>query len=234
MELRMPDGSRRTVAVPTSQERPRDRQDRMVAAPSVAPPLYLSRMNEMHWEQRLPEHDALYVQMNNVLDDPEETLWAFGQRLRRVLGELNPRNLIIDLRHNNGGSTNLYVEFLRSVIAFDAQEGKQVYVLIGRRSYSATGNLITDLERLVDPVFVGEASSECCNLYGDPAHVRLPYSGIEGELTGVKWNLSGNVFDARREMSPDVPVQLTAPAYFAGKDPALEAVFEVIRRSVGP
>jgi hypothetical protein len=36
------------------------------------------------------------------------------------------------------------------------------------------------------------------------------------------------VFDGRREMSPDVPVQLTAKDYFAGRDPALDAVFRLI------
>jgi hypothetical protein len=81
----------------------------------------------------------------------------------------------------------------------------------------------------VDPIFVGEASSECCNLYGDPVHVVLPWSRTEGELTAVKWQLS-EPGDRRREMSPDVPVQLTAAAYFAGQDPAMEAVFRLIAR----
>jgi pimeloyl-ACP methyl ester carboxylesterase len=77
----------------------------------------------MHWELALPEHDALYVQVNNVLDDEDETLPEFGRRL--------------------------------------------------------------------------------------------------------SWNLS-SPSDRRREMSPEVPVQLTAEAYFAGKDPALDAVYRLI------
>lgn len=47
--------------------------------------------------------------------------------------------------------------------------------------------------------------------------------------SAVRWNLSRDVFDGRREMSPHVPVQLTARAYFAGEDPALDAVFRLIR-----
>lgn len=210
------------------------RQDMLVPPKGVAPPLFLSRLDQRHWERALPEHDALYVQMNNVTDDPDETLAAFGRRLRGVLAEARPGNLIVDLRHNNGGSTSNYPEFLRTVIGFSQLPGSRVYVLIGRRTFSATANLITDLERLADPVFVGEASSECCHFYGDPAQVVLPYSGIMAELTAVKWNLSRNVFDERREMSPEVPVQLTATDYFAGRDPALDAVFRLIRRRVAP
>ncbi|WP_420125904.1 hypothetical protein [Longimicrobium sp.] len=226
--LQAPGGETRRVTLPTRATAPAGRQDRMVPPPGAAPPLFLSRMDQKHWEQALPEHDALYVQMNNVSDDPDETLQAFGQRLRTVLAEQNPANLIVDLRHNNGGSTNLYTEFLRTVTAFSAQPGKRVYVMIGRRTFSATANLITDLERLAFPFFVGEASGECCHLNGDPSFVTLPYSGIQGEVTGMKWNLSGTVFDARREISPQIPVQLTAEAYFAGRDPALEAIFQVI------
>ncbi|HYH82086.1 MAG TPA: hypothetical protein VEX86_19925 [Longimicrobium sp.] len=85
------------------------------------------------------------------------------------------------------------------------------------------------------PIFVGEASSECCNLYGDPVSVTLPYSGVQGELTAVKWQLSAPG-DRRREMSPEVPVQLTARAYFAGEDPALDTIYRMIaaRRAAAP
>jgi tetratricopeptide (TPR) repeat protein len=225
------DGRTRTVTLATSPTAPEGRQDRLVPPPGVAAPLFLRDIAEpqKHWETSLPEHDALYVQVNNLVDEEGETLARFGRRLWTVLDSVRPKNLILDLRHNNGGTTQLYGELLRTLTAFSRPEGRQVYVLIGRRSYSATGNFVTDLERLVDPIFVGEASSECCNLYGDPTRVILPYSGTQGELTAVKWQLS-EPGDRRREMSPEVPVQLTAAAYFAGQDPAMEAIFRLIAR----
>lgn len=219
--------SSRTVTLTTLTTAPADRQDKLVAPPGVKPPLFLRDVKQMHWELALPEHDAIYVQVNNLLDDEDETLAAFGQRLWTVLDKTRPKNLILDVRHNNGGTTQLYNELLRTLIAFSRIPGNQVYALIGRRSYSATGNFVTDLERLTDPIFVGEASSECCNLYGDATNVALPYSKTQGELTAVKWNLS-TPSDRRREMSPEVPVQLTAPAYFAGQDPVMDAVFRMI------
>jgi tetratricopeptide (TPR) repeat protein len=231
------DGRTRTVSVATLATAPEGRQDRLAPPPGVAPPLFLRDIvvTQKHWETPLPEHDALYVQVNNLVDEQNETLAQFGRRLWTVLDSVGPKNLILDLRHNNGGTTQLYPELLRTLIAFSRPAGNQVYVLIGRRSYSATGNFVTDLERLVDPIFVGEASSECCNLYGDPTAVKLPYSGTQGELTAVKWQLS-SPSDRRREISPEVPVQLTAAAYFAGQDPAMDAVFRLIatRRSTAP
>ncbi|MES2521446.1 MAG: hypothetical protein V4617_02025 [Gemmatimonadota bacterium] len=196
--------------------------------PRVQAPVFLRNTQESHWEQALPERSAVYVQFNQVRDDPTETLRAFGTRLWSVLEAQKPRNLILDLRHNTGGTTSLYPELLRTVIAYTRVPGRQVYALIGRTTYSAAANFITDLERLADPLFVGEASSECCNLNGDFVQVHLAHSGLSGTIAGVRWNLSGDVFDGRREMSPHVPVQLTAAAYFAGRDPALEAVFRLI------
>jgi tetratricopeptide (TPR) repeat protein len=237
LTLQSRDGRTRTVRVATSATAPEGRQDRLAPPPGVAPPLFLRDIvvTQKHWETPLPEHDALYVQVNNLVDEQNETLAQFGRRLWTVLDSVRPKNLILDLRHNNGGTTQLYPELLRTLVAYSRTAGNQVYVLIGRRSFSATGNFVTDLERLVDPIFVGEASSECCNLYGDPTVVSLPYSGTQGELTAVKWQLSVPS-DRRREMSPEVPVQLTAAAYFAGQDPAMDAIFRMIstRRAATP
>lgn len=223
--LEGPGGGRRAARLVTGQF---NGWSKLPAPRVAAPPLWMRRLAENHWEEALPEHDALYVQMNQVGNDSAESLPEFGRRLWTVLDAGKPANLVLDLRHNNGGSTSLYTELLRTVVAFTREPGRRLYVLIGRNTYSAAANLVTDLERLAGPVFVGEASSECCNFHGDPGMVRLPYSGLGGPVSAVRWNLSGDVFDGRREMSPHVPVQLTARAYFAGEDPALDTVFRLI------
>jgi hypothetical protein len=233
IEIQQPNGTTKNVALPTMTDQLAPRMDKLVAPSKVPAPLFLSKIGRqvqtLHWEIPMPEHDALYVQVNNILDDKSETLAQFGERLWTVIEDRRPRNVILDLRHNNGGTTQKYPELLRTLIAFTRQPGNQLYVAIGRRTFSATANFVTDLERLTNPIFIGEASSECCNLYGDPVFVRLAYSGIQGELTAVKWQLS-TPGDRRREMSPQVPVQLTASAYFKGDDPALETIYQLISK----
>jgi tetratricopeptide (TPR) repeat protein len=227
LAVQLPGGAARTVTVATRDSARPGRQDRLVAPPGGVAPMFLRNLSQTFWHARVPEHDAMYLQVNNLKDAPGETLTAYGRRLWGVLDTTSARSLIVDIRHNNGGTTQLYPELVRTLVAYSRVPGRQVYVLIGRRTYSAAGNFVTDLERLTDPIFVGEASSECCSLYGDPVTVRLPYSHTSGELTAVKWQLSAPG-DRRREMSPDVPVQLTARAYFAGQDPALDAIYRLI------
>lgn len=59
---------------------------------------------------------------------------------------------------------------------------------------------------------------------------RLPYSGT---LANISWRYhQGSILsdDHRLWIAPHVPVELSSEDYFANRDPALEAVLEVIRR----
>jgi hypothetical protein len=182
---------------------------------------------QYHSERAVPEHDALYVQFNQVRDDKEESLAAFGQRLDEVIRASGPKNIVLDIRSNAGGSTATYSNLLRTLIGFSLGAGNQIYVLTGRRTYSAASNFITELERLGNPIFIGEPPSQCCNLNGDFSSFVLPYSKIGGTMPVVKWNLS-HPYDTRREISPHVPVQLTAEDYFSGRDTVVETTYRLI------
>jgi hypothetical protein len=225
LTLKMPDGTvvQKTLGLIDDPERKR----KLNPPPRVESPLFLSNMNEMHWLKPMPEHRAIYVQVNNIMNDKDETLAQFGLTLRRAIQEQKPDNIILDIRHNNGGNTFTYVELLRTLIAFSAVEGHTVYALIGRNVYSAAANFSTDLERIVRPVFVGEPTSQIGNQWGDESQFVLPYSGQIGSFSGLRWQIS-HPWDQRHSLVPQVPVQLTAKAYFRGEDPALDAVLRLI------
>jgi tetratricopeptide (TPR) repeat protein len=203
---------------------------KLAPPPNVTPPLFLRNVPRAHWFQALPESDAIFVQVNQIAPDRGETMPEFGLKLRKYLSETPANNIILDLRHNNGGNTGSYTELLRTLVGHRIQEGNLLYVIIGRGTYSATANLITDLERLANPVFVGEPSGGTGNQDGDESYVVLPYSGIRGWLTSVRWQYS-HPWDQRTSLVPNIPVQLTARAYFAGQDPALDTILARIKRS---
>lgn len=226
LTLRTRDGQRveRTLgSVPTPQPR------KLTPPPDVMAPLFIRDVPRAHWLQALPKNDAVYVQVNQIAPDPDETMPQFGLKLRTFLAEKPVKNVILDLRHNNGGNTATYTELLRTLVGHSLKPGNRLYVIIGRGLYSATANLITDLERLASPLFVGEPSSGTGNQDGDESSVTLPYSGIRGWLTSVRWQYS-HPWDRRTSLVPDIPVQLTAKAYFAGQDPVLETILAHIKR----
>jgi hypothetical protein len=211
-----------------------DNPSAFLAAPSDGVDFYLKTETAARLldEKKWPEAEALLLELTRAY--PFSSAYAtnhsnWGRAIADGVGG-KPRHLIVDIRHNNGGNSFQYIELLRTLVAFSAGEGQKVYVLIGRNVYSAAANLSTDLERLVRPVFVGEPTSGTGNQWGDESRFILPYSGLTGAFSGVRWQLS-NPWDQRRSIVPQVPVQLTAGDYFAGRDPALDAVFRLIRES---
>ena len=203
---------------------------KLPAPPSVATPTFLMHVRESHWLETWADSATVYAQVNQIAPDEGETLAAYGERLRQTLTASDARNLVLDLRHNNGGDTTTYGELLRTVVAFSANDpNHQTYVLIGRNTYSAAVNLVSDLERLADPIFIGEPTAATGNQDGDEGAFRLPFSGLRGTVAGLVWQWN-YPFDRRRFTAPDVPVQLTAADYFAGRDPALEVTRQLIAR----
>ena len=227
LTLKLKDGQAvERVLAPVAQE-----QERKLGPPPVAtPPLFVRDVPRAHWLESLPASDAVFVQVNQIAPDPDETMAEFGLKLRRFLADTPVKNVILDLRHNNGGNTFTYTEMLRTLVAHSTKEGNRLYVIIGRGVYSATSNLLSDLERLASPIFVGEPSSGIGNQDGDESLTVLPYSGIRAFLTSVRWQYS-HPWDLRTSMVPDIPVQLTAKDYFAGKDSVMETILADIRRA---
>ncbi|MGV3616254.1 MAG: tetratricopeptide repeat protein [Fimbriimonas sp.] len=225
MTLKAADGKTTERTFPV---KPHEERRKLKPAPNVPPPLFLRDVPRQHWFEAIPGADTLFVQVNQISPSPNETVPQFGLRLRKHLTDNPTKNVIVDVRHNNGGDTSTYPELLRTLIGHTTKEDNRLYVIIGRGSYSATANFITDLERLANPIFVGEPSSATGNQHGDESSTIFPYSGAAAWLTSVRWQLS-HPWDRRRSIVPDIPVQLTAKAYFAGGDPAVETILAHIR-----
>jgi hypothetical protein len=140
----------------------------------------------------------------------------------------NVKHLIVDLRHNSGGNDYLTNRLLRALIQFDMNPDKgQLYVLIGRGTYSAAQIFVTRLEALSNAVFVGEPTSSRPTFIGRTGRFTLPYSGLSGfissELSQSSWPE-----DHRIWIAPDMPVGLSSRDFFSGRDPALEAVLKIV------
>jgi tetratricopeptide (TPR) repeat protein len=195
---------------------------------NVPLPMYMTHPNERYWFEHLPKDKAVYVRITMMRDKPDETLAAFGLRLRELLDKQpDIKNLIVDLRGNTGGNSVFYPELLRTIIAFDTKQGNRVFALTDRAVFSAATNFTVDLERLTNAVFVGEPGGGQPRMNSDAMFFNLPYSGLFVILSNVVWNLSGP-YDMRRWIAPDVPVALTAKDYFANRDPVMETVANLI------
>ncbi|HKB37217.1 MAG TPA: tetratricopeptide repeat protein [Gemmataceae bacterium] len=188
------------------------------------PPLYVRHMDRAQWFEYLPDRKAVYFQFNKVLDDEKELLARFTERLIKFLDENDVDRLVIDLRWNNGGNTFLGQPLLLGLIANKKvnQRGK-LFVIIGRRTYSAAQNMATYFERFTNATFVGEPTGSSPNAIGEEDPVTLPYSKIMANVSHLYWQGSWPQ-DQRIWLAPQVYVAPTFADFRAGRDAALEAI----------
>ncbi|HEX6150071.1 hypothetical protein [Nocardioides sp.] len=183
---------------------------------------YLRDLDEpLTWERL---GSALYVRLTEVRAQPEPPL-------ERAVRERALDRLVLDLRQNPGGDNHNNAAVVALVSDFqDRHPEAPVAVITDRVTFSAASNLTTDLERLVDPVFVGEPMGGGLNFWNDVTWVHLDDLRVPMQV-GVStryWQQAADPADPRLTIEPDVPVTVEAEDYFAGRDPTLDAALGVL------
>jgi hypothetical protein len=186
------------------------------ALPRRPKPLYLRRRGQDHYVTTLDRGRVVYVGYNRVLG----STGPVARRVLRLVKKRKFRRVIVDVRLNPGGDNHTYVPLLRALRSKRINKRGRLVVLIGRSTFSAAENFITELERKTRAVFVGEPSGGSPNLYADVQPVYLPTAGLRVNVAAVYWQKSF-AGDARVETDPRVVVPLSSTSFFRGKDPAL-------------
>jgi tetratricopeptide (TPR) repeat protein len=231
LTLRAMDGSARTVRLTTDSPDLRVRnvlpQGWVFLPERLEPPvpLYVKDRARPYWFEHLPASRTVYFQWNLVRDDPAESLAAFSTRLHAFIRDHDVDKLVIDLRWNNGGNTLLVLPLLHELIASDVNRRGKLFVIVGRRTFSAAQNAATLIERHTQAIFVGEPTGSSPNFVGEEDPVTLPYSKLQINVSDLFWQSSWP-YDSRTWIGPEIYVPLTFAAFRANRDPALEAILE--------
>ncbi len=175
--------------------------------------------------------DAVYFQFNQVRNNRSgESIADFANRLGEKLRSSEARNLIVDLRHNNGGNNTLVRPLIRRLVAWEVDEEHRLWVLTGKNTFSAAQNFLTQVERYTDAIIVGEPSSSSPNFVGEETDVELPWSRVSASISTRFWQDSAPT-DHRMWIYPDMPVPLYSADYFGNRDPALKSILRIINES---
>jgi len=182
--------------------------------PRKTSPPFLRNRNRSTWIQVLRDGRAVYLAYNFMTVPMGDVAARFG----RLAARQRVDRVILDLRHNPGG--NYFTSGPLLAALRELPRSKQLVVLVGRTTFSAAQNLVSDLERAARPRFVGEPTGGSPNLYGDPSARQLPASGWNANVATVYWRQS-TPRDRRLALEPDVFVRYTAADFFGGRDPVL-------------
>lgn len=225
-------GEERRVTLPTGAY---DllRKLRHPSTATVPAPLWMRDVDLSYRLVPLPDIDAVYLPFNQVRDiEGGPTLAAFADSLRAELERTGATNLIVDVRHNNGGNAFLLRPLIRTLVWWERDRpDHRIWVATGRNTFSAAQIFIDEVERWTDAVFVGERSSSRPNFTGEETSVMLPWSGVRGSISS-RYNQVSDPMDDRAWIDVDLPVRYTAEEYFAGRDPVLETITRAIEEGV--
>ena len=194
-------------------------------------PLFLSKTDDPYWYKLFPENNTIYIQFNVVSQKKAQSLKEFNIELRNKITQNNTQHLILDLRHNHGGNGSILTPMLKTIINFEVfNPDGNVFVLMGRETFSAAQNLLTDITKYTNAILVGEPSGSKPNHIGEAGWFKLPYSGLMG-LISTQFHQTSKAEDYRKWIAPHIPVGLSSADYFTGNDKALNTIMEVIKAS---
>jgi len=195
---------------------------------TIATDTNFAGLRAAYWMTVLPGGRTVYVQFNQVASLGSDPLPQFAERLKRTLADSGTTSLVVDIRNNGGGNTELYPPLVGAVIHFgEGAPDARVFVIIGRHTFSAAQNFASTLQRYVrDVVFVGEPSGSRPNFVGESQPLLLPFSELRASVSS-RYHQNADFTDSRQWIAPDVPASLSSADYFSGRDPALDAILEL-------
>ena len=158
---------------------------------------------------------------DEIGNDKTETLAAFLGRMMPVVERSEA--LVIDLRENPGGNGAFNRVLLHALIRSNRlREPGRLFVLTGRRTFSAATDLCVRLEQETNAFFVGEPTGGKPNGWGDSRKLKLPSSGLTVRVSTLYWQPS-DPRDPRDAVVPELPAP---PA------PDRDAAMDEVRRIV--
>lgn len=191
----------------------------------TAVPFYQQHLDDNYWFQFLDaDKKQMYIQINKQFDKEDKHSIEFHLEWTQALWASDAEVVIIDLRNDPGGMTNVgsgLPKFLENMY-FTRSTLKGIAVLFGLDTVSAGTMLIAELEAAVQPVLIGEPTGSSPNMYLNAHKIDLPYSKMQLEVSKDVYT-SVHEDDPRAYIAPDMPLSPSFEEYANGRDPLLEA-----------
>jgi hypothetical protein len=160
---------------------------------------------------------TLYLQYNQVTPKGATIVSA----MREAAAGRPVDRVIVDIRFNHGGDNTTYRDLVNYLASPEVDRPGALHVLAGRLTFSAAGNFAAAVaHRAQHERFIGEPTGGSPNQYGDHTRIDLPRTGIAVQSATTWIEVAP---DDRLETPPDLPVAMTAAAYFADRDPVFQA-----------
>lgn len=188
----------------------------------IPQPLSRKQPDSYYWYEMLPDRQTLYVQYNRCENDPKQPFADFVTKMFSSVGTQQIQRVIIDLRFNPGGNSNVINPLMSALKERRALSAPgHLYTLIGRLTFSSGLMAASNFRKDLHAILLGEPSGERPNGYGEVRELTLPNSKLVVRYTTKYFRLiSGS---DPPTFAPDIAVNVSLEDFLAGRDPVLDA-----------
>jgi hypothetical protein len=189
------------------------------------PPLWEQHPDRPFWWVLDSATRTVYVAMRAVVPAPQSNSnRAQWDQIFALIDSAAPARVVLDLRENLGGNGALNRYPIQQILRRPALDRPdRLFVVIGRRTFSAGQQFTNLLEWWTQATLVGEPSGQRPSQYGDHRPLVLPNLHVTVQISTV-FHQAPNEFDDRAFVPPAVYAPLTSASYRLGIDPAWQAI----------
>ena len=214
------DNAPRTVRIPTVPYEGFDMASQQDTTDPQKLPLFRQNRDKNYWSEL--DESLLYFNYNRCKDMDDISVRDFTLKLRLGI-ESNPQisKLVIDLRNNGGGNSELARGFLEWLSSYERlnQEGR-LFVIVGRDTFSSALLNTFLLAQHTKATFVGEPTGGKPNSYGEVKFLSLASSGLLIRYSTNYYELIDD--DTQSAFIPDVLFDVRAADFADGIDPCMD------------
>jgi C-terminal processing protease CtpA/Prc len=189
-----------------------------------------------YWWEYLPERQTLFIQYNQCADQPGHPFGDFVREVFAFSDSNSVRRLVVDLRGNSGGNSEVINPLLHGLQARPSLNAKgRLFVLIGPATFSS-GEMAAEAFSNhyqswagvpFQATLVGRPTGGKPNCYGEIKSLTLPNSKLQIYYSIKHFQTQPHADPPSLE--PDITVPTTMDDLLSGRDPVLERVL-----SLGP
>ena len=197
-------------------------------------PLGWQDRNAFFRDQYFPDGNLYYIQYNKCWSREAEVDFGSGanalfmpsfkeyeKKVLKTIRKQEIEKLVIDLRFNSGGNPLQGTGFVEKLQKSGIGDRAEIYLIVGRNTFSSAIINAIDVIRAFTPVVVGEDTGGKPNHFGEIKRFVLTTSNLVVSYSTKYFNL---LEDDPQAITPDLHVSQTFAGFLKGTDEAMEAI----------
>jgi hypothetical protein len=145
----------------------------------------------------------------------------FEKEVIQILRKNQINKLVFDMRFNGGGNSSQGTRFIKKLLKTKLKGDGELYVVVGRKTFSSAIINTMDFLANSDALSVGEETGGKPNHFGEVKRFVLPESKLVVNYSTKYFTL---VEKDTPSILPDLPAPISFEQYMRGTDPALQAI----------